>query len=71
MHHVKVKTNSIITTEVTINGKPVDEYLKKICYIAHDALNQLSQYRQDHNLPDDIFEELEGEFCQLLDELGD
>ena len=71
MHHVKIKTTSEITTEVTINGKPVNEYLKNICEIAHDALIQLSIYRQNHNLPDDIFEELEGKFCHLLDELGD
>lgn len=28
-------------------------------------------YRNEHNLPDDEFDGIEGKFCALLDKLGD
>lgn len=72
MKHLEVKTTAQITTRVTINnGQDVEEFLKEVCDLAHIALVELSAYRIDHNLPEDEFECIEGEFCQLLDKLGD
>lgn len=71
MKHLEIKTTTQITTKVSINGQDVEEFLKEVCDIAHIALMELSAYRMNHNLPEDEFECIEGEFCQLLDKLGD
>lgn len=71
MKHLEIKTTTQITTKVSINGQDVEEFLKEVCDIAHIALMELSAYRMNHNLPEDEFECIEGEFCQLLGKLGD
>lgn len=71
MKYLEIKTTTQITTKVSINGQDVEEFLKEVCDIAHIALMELSAYRMNHNLPEDEFECIEGEFCQLLDKLGD
>lgn len=71
MKHLEIKTTTQITTKVSINGQDVEEFLKEVYDIAHIALMELSAYRMNHNLPEDEFECIEGEFCQLLDKLGD
>ncbi len=71
MKTVKAITRITSETEVTIGGENVNDVLKEICDLAHEALIELSLYRHEHNLPDDEFEGIEGKFCALLDKLGD
>lgn len=56
---------------MSIGGENVESFLKEICGLAHIALVELSAYRIAHNLPDDEFECIEGEFSKLLDKLRD
>lgn len=67
MKHLKVTTTTTSSTEVTIGGRNVEDVLTELCGIAHDALISLSIYRQEHNLPDDEFDTIEGPLCKLLD----
>lgn len=71
MKHLKINTTIQTETEVSINGENVEDFLKDVCNLAHDALIELSLYRHEHNLPDDEFDGIEGRFCALLDKLGD
>ena len=71
MKHIEIKTITQTRTEVSINGQNVEDFLKEVCNLAHKALFELSLYRNEHNLPDDEFDGVEGEFCALLDKLGD
>lgn len=71
MKHLEIKTTTQTKTEVSIGGENVESFLKEICGLAHIALVELSAYRIAHNLPDDEFECIEGEFSKLLDKLRD
>ncbi|MDE7377516.1 MAG: hypothetical protein K2N13_00960 [Paraprevotella sp.] len=71
MKHIEIKTTTQTKTEVTINGENVENFLKDVCNLAHQALIELSMYRHEHNLPDYEFDGIEGKFCALLDKLGD
>lgn len=69
MKNLEIKTTTTTKTEVSINGENVEDFLREVCKLAHDALVELSLYREEHNLPDDEFEVIEGKFCALLDKL--
>ena len=71
MKHLEIKTTTQTKTEVSINGENVEDFLREVCKLAHSALIELSYYRIQHNLSDDEFTGIEGEFCALLDKLGD
>lgn len=71
MKHLKVTTTTTSSTEVTIGGRNVDDFLSELCEIAHDALISLSVYRQEHDLPDDEFDTIEGPLCHMLDLMDD
>ena len=71
MKHLEIKTTTITKTDVTIGGENAEDVLKELCSLAHEALIELSIYRQEHNLPEDEFETIEGPFCRLLDRIGD
>ena len=71
MKHLDIKTTTTIKTDVTIGGENAEDVLKELCSLAHNALIELSIYRQEHNLPDDEFDTIEGPFCELLDKIGD
>ena len=71
MTHLKVTTTTTSSTEVTIGGRNVDDFLSELCEIAHDALISLSVYRQEHDLPDDEFDTIEGPLCRILDLMDD
>lgn len=75
---MKIKVNGIefdvdIST-ITYRGVPVMEIINDACYLAHQALIDLSTYRQRHNCgnqEDWELGELEGDCCHFLDKLGD
>lgn len=71
MKHIEIKTTTTTKTEISIGGESLEDFLKDVCEIAHDALIELSIYRNEHNLPDDEFDSIEGRFGALLDKLGD
>ena len=71
MKHIEIKTTTQTRTEVSINGENVEDFLKEVCKLAHKALFELSLYRIEHKLPENEFDGVEGEFCALLDKLGD
>lgn len=71
MKHLEIKTTTQTRTEVSINGENVEDFLRDVCKLAHNALFELSLYRIEHNLPDDEFDGVDGKFCALLDKLGD
>lgn len=71
MKHLEIRTITETRTEVSINGENVEDFLKEVCKIAHDALFELSIYRISHNLPDEEFDGIEGRLGKLLDKLGD
>jgi len=70
-HLVKTRTIAQIDTEVSINGENVDDFLGDVCDLAHQALIELSMYRQEHGLSEDEFDNIESKFCALLNKLGD
>lgn len=68
MYDIKIKT--VTETDVTYNGKPVYEILKMAADLAHEVLEELSIYRQEHDLDPFTFC-CEGSCCAFLDEIGD
>lgn len=67
MKNIEVKINT--ETSVTIDGKPVYEYLKMACDLAHEVLEELSVYRQEKGVDDEFY--CEGSACAFLDAIGD
>jgi len=68
MKHLKIKT--IATAEVTLDGLDIDEVIKQAADLAHSVLEELSVYRQEHNIEDEIFL-CEGDACAFLDLIDD
>ena len=73
---MKIKVNGIeldvdIST-ITYRGIPVMEIIKDACDLAHEALEDMSVYRQRHDI-DQSWElgSLEADCCRFLDKLGD
>lgn len=71
MKHLEIKTQTTVNTTVSIDGVPVESFLREVCNLAHIALMELSAYRIEHKLPEDEFDTIEGPFCSLLEKLGD
>ena len=57
-------------TSVKIGDKTVYEVLKAAADLAHEVLEELSVYRQRHNL-DPLTFDCEGSCCAFLDMIGD
>ena len=68
MKQLKITTNT--TTKVTLNGIDANDVIRKATDLAHEVLEELSIYRQRHNLPLDTFS-CEGSCCKFLDIIGD
>lgn len=68
MKSIKIDTHT--TTTVTIDGKPIYEVLKMAADLAHFVCEELSIYRQRHDL-DPLEFDCEGEACAFLDAIGD
>lgn len=65
MKRLEIKTTTQTRTEISIGGESVEDFLEEVCRLAHDALIELSFYRNEHNLPDDEFDGIEGEVLCL------
>ena len=75
---MKIKINGIefdaSFADFTFNGVKVMDIIKDACDLAHQALIDLSTYRQRHNLgqqEDWELGELELDLSEFLDKLGD
>ena len=66
MKRLEVKT----TTIVTLNGFDAEDVIRKAADLAHEVLEELSIYRQEHNLDSDTFA-CEGSCCEFLDLIDD
>lgn len=68
MKPIKISTST--TVEVTIGGNSVSDIIRSAADLAHAVLEELSLYRQKHDLDIDTFD-CEGEACAFLDMIGD
>lgn len=66
MDKINVKTE----TSVFVGNVPIDDVLEAARFLAHEVLEELSIYRQEHNL-DPLEFDVEGTACEFLDLIGD
>lgn len=70
MSGLRLKIQTKTNTTVTVNDRPVEEILEMAADFAHEVLEELSIYRQEHNL-DPLTFDCEGSACAFLDAIGD
>lgn len=68
MKQLKVITTA--STIVTLDGLDINDIIKKAADLAHEVLEELSIYRQQHDLDSDTFT-CEGSCCAFLDLIDD
>ena len=66
----KLKVTTTASAIVTLDGLDIDAVIKKAADLAHEVLEELSIYRQQHDLPSDAFT-CEGSCCEFLDLIED
>ena len=68
-----MKQLKVITTAsaiVTLDGLDINDVIKKAADLAHEVLEELSIYRQQHDLDSDTFT-CESSCCEFLDLIDD
>ena len=72
MKELKIETTTKIDTKVTLDGLDINDVLDKAAKLAHCVLEELSIYRQEHNMDnvEDGFD-CEGLACEFLDLIDD
>jgi hypothetical protein len=68
MKQLKITTTA--SAIVTLDGLDVDEVIKQAADLAHEVLEELSIYRQEHDL-DPLTFSCEGSCCAFLDLIDD
>jgi len=68
MKQLKVTTTA--SAIVTLDGLDVDNVIKEAARLAHEVLEELSIYRQEHDLDPDVFS-CEASCCAFLDLIDD
>ncbi len=68
MKQLKVTTTA--SAVVTLDGLDVDDVIRQAADLAHEVLEELSIYRQEHDLDSDTFN-CEGSCCAFLDLIDD
>ena len=68
MKQLKVVTTA--NTIVTLDGLDINDVIQKAADLAHEVLEELSIYRQRHNLDSETFT-CEGSCCAFLDLIDD
>lgn len=68
MKQLKVTTTA--SAIVTLDGLDVDDVIKKAADLAHEVLEELSIYRQEHDL-DPLTFRCESSCCEFLDMIDD
>lgn len=68
MKALKIKTT--VTATVTLDGLDINDVIRKAADLAHEVLEELSIYRQQHSLDSDTFS-CEASCCEFLDLIND
>lgn len=68
MKQLKITTTA--SAIVTLDGLDVDDVIKQAADLAHEVLEELSIYRQDHDLDSETFS-CEASCCAFLDLIDD
>jgi hypothetical protein len=68
MKRLKIKTTA--EAIVTLDGLDIDFVIKEAASLAHEVLEELSIYRQEHDL-DPLTFSCEGSACAFLDLIDD
>jgi hypothetical protein len=68
MKQLKITTTA--SAIVTLDGLDVDDVIRQAADLAHEVLEELSIYRQEHDLDSDIFS-CEASCCAFLDLIDD
>lgn len=68
MKQLKVETKA--SAIVTLDGLDIDMVIRKAASLAHFVLEELSIYRQEHDLDSETFS-CEAEACEFLDMIDD
>ena len=68
MKRLKITTEA--SSVVTLDGLDIDDVIRQAADLAHEVLEELSIYRQEHNLDSDTFA-CEGSCCAFLDLIDD
>ena len=66
----RIKITTEISSIVTLDGLDIDDVIQQAADLAHEVLEELSIYRQEHNLDLDTFT-CEGSCCAFLDLIDD
>jgi len=66
----KLKIETTATAVVTLDGLDVDAVIRKAADLAHEVLEELSAYRQEHDLEIGTFF-CEGSCCEFLTMIDD
>ena len=68
MKQIKITTTASAT--VTLDGLDIDDVIQKAADLAHEVLEELFIYRQEHDL-DPLTFSCEGSCCEFLDLIDD
>lgn len=66
----RLKVTTTASAIVTLDGLDVDDVIRKAADLAHEVLEELSIYRQRHDLDSDTFS-CEASCCAFLDLIDD
>jgi len=66
----RIKVTTTASSTVTLDGLDIDDVIKRAADLAHEVLEELSIYRQKHNL-DPLTFSCEGSCCAFLDLIDD
>jgi len=65
----RIKITTTASSIVTLDGLDIDSVIEQAADLAHTVLEELSIYRQQHNINDDF--SCEGKACLFLDMIDD
>ena len=70
MKTLNITTKTEVVTEVRVGDIPIHDVLDKARVLAHSVLEEISVFKQNHNIEDYDFK-FEAECCNFLDMIGD
>lgn len=66
----QLKVTTTVSSIVSLDGLDINDVIQQAADLAHEVLEELSIYRQSHNLDSDTFS-CEGSCCAFLDLIDD
>lgn len=70
MKALNIITKTEVTAEAKVGDVPIHDVLDKARMLAHNALEEISEFKQKHHVEDYDFK-FEAECCSFLDMIGD